>query len=73
MRPMSTSEKSTTEGIDHMWYFVRWMLGTDEVDTGFTCKASAMRFAVSKCGVMFTKEEYETLLNNELSEVLNND
>jgi hypothetical protein len=52
-----------------MWYFVRWMLGTDEVDTGFTCKASAMRFAVSKGGVMFTKEEYETLMNNELSEV----
>lgn len=69
MLPMFTSEKSTTEGIDHMWYFVRWMLGTDEVDTGFTCKASAMRFAVAKGGVMFTKEEYETLMNNELSEV----
>lgn len=52
-----------------MWYFVRWMMGTTEVDTGFACKSQAIRFALSKGGVMLTKEEYDDLISEELAEV----
>ncbi len=52
-----------------MWYFIRWTLGTMEIDTAFACRDSALRFALAKGGVMFTKEEYEALMNDELSEL----
>ena len=38
-----------------MWYFVRWTLGTVEIDTGFACKAEAVRFANAKNGTLITR------------------
>ena len=52
-----------------MWYFVRWTLGTVEIDTGLACKAEAVRFANAKNGTLITRDEYDDLMSEELAEV----
>ncbi len=49
------------------YYFVRWYCGQDEVDTPFTCRYAAYRFAARKGGTIYTLEEYNLIMSEEIA------